>query len=65
MSAWEANYSYEFTINDKYWNYENFKTDKTPDKIIFRVVNDTQTALMEYESAYLILLIYLANKLKQ
>ena len=53
MSAWEANYSYEFTINDKYWNYENFKTDKTPDKIIFRVVNDTQTALMEYESGLL------------
>lgn len=53
MSDWEANYSYEFTVNDKYWDYENFKTDKTPDKIVFRVVNDTQTALLEYQSGSL------------
>ncbi|MBR2067503.1 MAG: peptide ABC transporter substrate-binding protein [Solobacterium sp.] len=50
MTSWTPGYSYEFELNDQYFGYEDYKAANTVDKVTFRVITDTQTALLEYQS---------------
>lgn len=49
MVSWDSGYGYSFELNDKYYDYANY-VGKYADVVNFRVVSDTQSALMEYES---------------
>lgn len=49
MTSWDSGYGYTFELNDSYFDYKNY-VGKYADKVNFRVVSDTQSALMEYES---------------
>lgn len=51
MTSWDPGYSFEFELNDGYWDAANFK--KYAPKVVFREITDTQTALMEYQSGNL------------
>ncbi len=53
FSAWTAGYSYEFDLNDAYWDYDNYVAANGAEKVVFRVIADTQTSLLEYESGNL------------
>lgn len=48
LDSWTSGYSYEFSKNATYWNAANYAAN--PSKVVFRVLADTQTALMEYEA---------------
>ncbi len=52
MVSWEQGYGYSFEMNDKYFDYENYN-GKYCDKVNFRIVADTQSALMDYEAGNL------------
>lgn len=53
FSAWTAGYSYEFDLNEGYWDYDNYVAANGAEKVVFRVIADTQTSLLEYESGNL------------
>ncbi len=53
FSAWTAGYSYEFDLNEAYWDYDNYVAANGAEKVVFRVIADTQTSLLEYESGNL------------
>ena len=53
FTAWTAGYSYEFELSDTYWGYEDYLSKNNAEKVVFRVIADTQTSLMEYESGNL------------
>lgn len=53
FSAWTAGYSYEFDLSDTYWDHDNYVTKNGAEKVVFRVIADTQTSLLEYESGNL------------
>lgn len=53
LSNWTSGMSYEFTLNDKYFGYNDYVAAGAPNKVAFRVIADTQTALLEYESGNL------------
>ncbi len=53
FSDWTAGYSYEFELNGAYWDYDNYVAANGADKVVFRVIADTQTSLLEYESGNL------------
>ena len=52
MTSWDQGYGYSFELNDKYFDYENYKT-KYANKLSFRIVADSQSALMEYNQGNL------------
>ncbi|MBR3252331.1 MAG: peptide ABC transporter substrate-binding protein [Erysipelotrichaceae bacterium] len=52
MTSWTAGYSFEFEQNPNYWDAENYAKTYAQ-KVVFREITDTQTALMEYESGNL------------
>lgn len=52
MTEWNQGYGYTFELNEKYYDYENY-VGKYADKVNFRIVADTQSALMDYESGNL------------
>ena len=52
LTEWTSGYSFEFEQNEGYWDAANY-AGKYADKVVFREVVDTQTALMEYESGNL------------
>ncbi len=49
MTSWTSGYSFEFELNPEYWNAEKYANEYA-EKVVFREITDTQTALMEYES---------------
>ena len=53
FSSWTAGYSYEFDLNEAYWDYDNYVAKNTAEKVVFRVIADTQTSLLEYDSGNL------------
>ena len=52
MTSWDGGYGYTFELNDKYFDYANY-VGKYADKVNFRIVADTQSALMDYEAGNL------------
>ena len=50
LSSWTPGYSYEMVRNDNYYFNDEYTAAGTAKKIVFRVLEDTQTALMEYEA---------------
>ncbi|MBQ6217086.1 MAG: peptide ABC transporter substrate-binding protein [Erysipelotrichaceae bacterium] len=52
MTSWTSGYSFEFEQNPTYWDAENYAKTYAQ-KVIFREITDTQTALMEYEQGNL------------
>ena len=52
MTSWTPGYSFEFELNEDYWDAANFAANYAP-KVVFREITDTQTALMEYEAGNL------------
>ena len=51
LTSWTSGYSFEFTKNEDYWDAAGF--EKYVDNVVFREVEDTQTALLEYEGGNL------------
>ncbi len=49
MTSWDASYGYTFELNDSYYDYENYKA-KYAEKLNFRIVSDTQSALLDYNA---------------
>lgn len=52
MVEWDGGYGYSFELNEKYYDYENYKA-KYAEKVNYRIVADTQSALMDYEAGNL------------
>lgn len=52
MTSWDGGYGYSFRLNPDYFDYDNY-VGKYADKLNFRIVADTQSALMDYESGNL------------
>ncbi len=52
MTSWTSGYSFEFELNPDYWNAEKYANEYAQ-KVVFREITDTQTALMEYEAGNL------------
>lgn len=50
LKEWKEGESFTFELNEEYWNYDKLVEDGVVNTIIYRVINDTQTALMEYEA---------------
>lgn len=50
LKSWTPGYSYELVRNDKYYFNDKYDAEGTAKKVVFRVLEDTQTALMEYEA---------------
>lgn len=48
LAEWTQGTQYSFVKNDSYWNAAAYAD--APAKIVFRVLEDTQTALMEYQT---------------
>ncbi len=53
FTSWTAGYSYEFELSPTYWDYSSYVDANNAEKVVFRVIADTQTSLMEYESGNL------------
>ena len=53
FKSWTPGYSYEFELNDKFYNNAGYVAAGNVKKVVFRVLEDTQTALMEYEAGNL------------
>ncbi|MBR5340675.1 MAG: hypothetical protein IK151_01975 [Erysipelotrichaceae bacterium] len=53
LKSWTPGYSYEFERNADYYFDDEYTAAGTAKKIVFRVLEDTQTALMEYEAGNL------------
>ena len=53
LDSWTPGYSYEFKRNDAFYDTADYVAAGGASKIVFRVLEDTQTALMEYESGNL------------
>ena len=50
LDSWTPGYSYEFKKNDNYYYAPEYAAAGGASKIVFRVLEDTQTALMEYDA---------------
>ena len=50
LTSWTQGYSYEFELNPMYFGYEDYKAAGAAEKVVFRVLTESQTALMEYEA---------------
>lgn len=50
LKSWTPGYSYELERNAGYYFNSEYDAAGTAKKVVFRVLEDTQTALMEYES---------------
>ena len=50
LDSWTPGYSYEMKANDNYYARGEYDAAGTAKKVVFRVLEDTQTALMEYEA---------------
>lgn len=50
LKSWTPGYSYELERNAGYYFNDQYDAAGTAKKIVFRVLEDTQTALMEYEA---------------
>ena len=50
LDSWTPGYSYELKYNDNYYFIDDYKAAGGASKVVFRVLEDTQTALMEYEA---------------
>ncbi|MBR4471287.1 MAG: hypothetical protein IKS54_08275 [Erysipelotrichaceae bacterium] len=50
LDSWTPGYSYEMKSNDNYFARADYDAAGTAKKVVFRVLEDTQTALMEYEA---------------
>ena len=50
LDSWTPGYSYEFVPNNNYYFRSDYDAAGTAKKVVFRVLEDTQTALMEYEA---------------
>ena len=51
LTSWTSGYSFEFEKNPDYWDAAGY--EKYANKVVFREVEDTQTALLEYEGGNL------------
>ena len=49
LSSWTPGYSYEFEPNNDYYFRADYDAAGNAKKVVFRVLEDTQTALMEYD----------------
>ena len=50
IKDWTPGESYSFVLNENYWDYDNMVADGIVNEVDYRVIQDTQTALMEYEA---------------
>ena len=50
LDSWTPGYSYELVENKNYYFNADYEAAGTAKKCVFRVLEDTQTALMEYEA---------------
>lgn len=50
LDSWTPDYSYEFVKNPNYYFADDYTKAGGANKVVFRVLADTQTALMEYEA---------------
>jgi ABC-type oligopeptide transport system substrate-binding subunit len=50
LKSWTPGYSYEYELNEKGYQYDEYVAAGNAKKVVFRVLEDTQTALMEYEA---------------
>ena len=50
LDSWTPGYSYEMVKNPNYYFADEYTAAGGADKVVFRVLEDTQTALMEYEA---------------
>lgn len=50
LVEWKEGESFTFELNENYWEYEDLVADDIVSTVSYRVIQDTQTALMEYES---------------
>lgn len=50
LDEWNAGESYTFSLNEDYWNYDELSKDGTASTVTFKVIQDTQSALMSYEA---------------
>ena len=50
LKDWTVGASCEFELNDDYWDADTYKANGAAKKVVFRALEDTQTALMEYEA---------------
>lgn len=53
FTGWTAGYSFEFDLSDTYWDHDNYVAKNGAEKVVFRIIADTQTSLLEYESGNL------------
>ena len=53
LKSWTPGYSYELELNKDFNQYDEYVAAGTANKVVFRVLEDTQTALMEYEAGNL------------
>ena len=53
FTSWTAGYSFEFDLSDTYWDHDNYVAKNGAEKVVFRIIADTQTSLLEYESGNL------------
>ena len=50
LDSWTSGYSYELVRNPEFYDNDKYDAAGNAKKITFRVLEDTQTALMEYEA---------------
>ena len=50
LDSWNAGESYTFSLNEDYWNYDAMVEEGTAPTVSFKVIQDTQSALMSYEA---------------
>lgn len=50
LDSWTPGYAYEFVKNPNYYFADEYTKAGGAEKIVFRVLEDSQTALMEYQS---------------
>ena len=50
LKDWTPGYACEFELNEGYWDVDTYKANGAAKKVVFRALEDTQTALMEYDA---------------
>ena len=50
LDSWNAGESYTFSLNEDYWNYDAMVEEGTAPTVTFKVIQDSQSALMSYEA---------------
>ena len=50
LTDWKEGESFTFELNEDYWDHDQMVKDNIVNTVTYRVITDTQTALMEYEA---------------